>query len=274
MFTYLILELIAWIVGGVAACHVLWRLFGTPEIRKRLYELRLPLGLMVGALILGIYGNKTQPPHFAMPPWMHSFGPHQEPPWLPLKNIFSFLGDMGEFERIPDISRNPGEVPPPIQRPGGEQVKLSLNVKEVLSEVAPDIHVNFWVFNDRIPGPLLRVKQDDIVELTLSNDKSSLHPHSIDLHAVTGPGGGSAVSSVKPGEMKTFRFKAMNPGLYIYHCASLNVGLHEAHGQYGLILVEPREGLPKVDKEFYLVQGEIYTAGGLGKKGLTPMALP
>lgn len=94
------------------------------------------------------------------------------------------------------------------------------------------------------------------------------------MHAVTGPGGGSAVSSVKPGEMKTFRFKAMNPGLYIYHCASLNVGLHEAHGQYGLILVEPREGLPKVDKEFYLVQGEIYTAGGLGKKGLTPMALP
>ena len=269
MFTYLILELLAWIIGGIATAYVLWRLLDTPELRKRLYALRLPLGLIAGALMLGVYADKTHPPHFAMPPWMHSFGPHQEPPWLPLKNIFSFFGDMGSFEHIKDISRDPAEVPPPITRPGGGLVKLSLHIKEVMSEVAPEIYVNFWVFNDQVPGPLLRVKQDDIVELTVSNDKTSLHPHSIDLHAVTGPGGGAAVSSVKPGESKTFRFKAMNPGLYIYHCASLNVGLHEAHGQYGLILVEPREGLPKVDKEFYLVQGEIYTAGGLGEKGLT-----
>ncbi len=93
--------------------------------------------------------------------------------------------------------------------------------------------------------------------------------HSIDLHAVTGPGGGATLSRVEPGETKTFTWKALQPGLYMYHCATPNVRTHNSHGQYGLILVEPKEGLPAVDKEFYLVQGELYTKGAIGKKGLT-----
>ncbi|MCA9313739.1 multicopper oxidase domain-containing protein, partial [Candidatus Saccharibacteria bacterium] len=106
------------------------------------------------------------------------------------------------------------------------------------------------------------------VNFTLTNDNSSLHNHNIDFHATTGPGGGASVTNVKPGESRSFSWKSLAPGLYIYHCATSNVSVHNSHGQYGLILVEPKEGLSKVDKEFYLVQGELYTQGGIGKKGL------
>ncbi len=269
MFTYLLLEFTAVLIGGLAALFVLWRLARSPVIRSSLYSLRFPLAVIALALTVGIYAQKTYPPHFAMPAWMLSYGPHQDPPWLPFANIFAFLQDMDKFERVADIGRDPNEVPLPIPRKESELVKISLTVKEVISEVAPGIYVNYWTFNDKVPGPLLRVREGDTVELSLSNHPTSLHTHNIDLHAVTGPGGGSGASKAAPGETKTFRFKALNPGLFIYHCASMNVGLHETHGQYGLILVEPKEGLPKVDKEFYLVQGELYTSGGLGRKGLT-----
>jgi nitrite reductase (NO-forming) len=120
---------------------------------------------------------------------------------------------------------------------------------------------------------MLRVKEGDTVEVTLTNDKTSLHDHNIDLHSVTGPGGGAVLTHVAPGETKTFRWKALNPGLYIYHCAMPNVSTHNSHGQYGLIMVDPKNSelaLSKVDKEFYVVQGELYTTGQLGKKGLVP----
>ena len=112
------------------------------------------------------------------------------------------------------------------------------------------------------------MREGDTVELTLKNDPSSVNPHNIDLHAVTGPGGGAVVTNVLPGESRTLTFKALNPGIYIYHCAHPNVAAHMAHGMYGLILVEPKEGLPKVDKEFYVTQGEFYTANDMGDKGL------
>jgi nitrite reductase (NO-forming) len=118
------------------------------------------------------------------------------------------------------------------------------------------------------PGPMLRVKVGDTVELTLHNDPTSLHPHNIDLHAVTGPGGGASLTTVQPGESKTIRWRALNPGLYVYHCANPNVSTHNSHGQYGMILVEPKQGLPAVDKEFYIMQGELYTTGDLGEQGL------
>jgi nitrite reductase (NO-forming) len=92
--------------------------------------------------------------------------------------------------------------------------------------------------------------------------------HSIDLHAVTGPGGGAVVTQVQPGETKSFTFKALNPGLYVYHCATPMVSHHIASGMYGMILVEPEGGLPQVDREFYVMQGEIYTTGTFGQQGL------
>jgi nitrite reductase (NO-forming) len=60
----------------------------------------------------------------------------------------------------------------------------------------------------------------------------------------------------------------MKPGLFVYHCAVPNMAVHMAHGMYGMILVEPKEGLPPVDKEFYIMQGELYTTGALGRTGL------
>ena len=95
-------------------------------------------------------------------------------------------------------------------------------------------------------------------------------PHNIDLHAVTGPGGGAASTFTAPGHESQFSFKALNPGLYVYHCATAPVGMHVANGMYGLILVEPPKGLPPVDHEYYVMQGDFYTAGKYREKGLQP----
>jgi nitrite reductase (NO-forming) len=115
---------------------------------------------------------------------------------------------------------------------------------------------------------MLRVRQGDMVELTLTNSASSQVQHNIDLHAVTGPGGGAEATMVNPGESKTFRFQAMNPGVFVYHCAVAPVAHHIANGMYGMIVVEPPQGLPKVDREFYVMQGEMYLQGNRGDKGL------
>ena len=175
--------------------------------------------------------------------------------------------DLTKFSNVEDIAKNPAELPPPINRDYAETVKISLVANEVVSEIAPNATFMFWTFNETVPGPFLRVREGDTIELTLSNDKSSIMTHSIDLHAVTGPGGGATLTQVNPGETKTFKFKALNPGLYVYHCATPIVSEHMANGMYGMILVEPKEGLPKVDKEFYVMQGEFYTEGEYGEEG-------
>lgn len=199
---------------------------------------------------------------------MHSMAPDNNPPSLPAISGLSFLKNSGKFERVDNIAADPNDVPAPINRRQNEVVKISLTTREVISEIAPGIFNNYWTYDGQVPGPMLRVKEGDTVELALTNDKSSLHEHNIDLHAVTGPGGGATVTRVKPGETRTFSWKALQPGLYVYHCATSNVSVHNSHGQYGLILVEPKGGMPKVDKEFYVVQGELYTQGDIGKKGL------
>lgn len=231
--------------------------------------LAVTLGIVVMGGLIYMWADKTYAPHFAMPAFMHTYSPGGMNPDLPLVNVIAFVKNFKNFERVSDIGRDPNDVPPPITRSDSEVVKISLTAKEVISEVAPGIYFNYWTYDGSVPGPMLRVREGDTVELTLTNDPSSLHAHNIDLHAVTGPGGGAAVTLVHPGESKMFTWKALNPGLYIYHCASMNVSTHNSHGQYGLILVEPKEGLPKVDREFYIVQGELYTKGVIGKKGLT-----
>jgi nitrite reductase (NO-forming) len=124
-----------------------------------------------------------------------------------------------------------------------------------------------------VPGKFIRIREGDTVEFTLNNHPSSKMPHNIDLHAVTGPGGGAAASFTAPGHSSVFSFKALNRGLYVYHCATAPVGMHIANGMYGLILVEPSEGLPRVDREFYVMQGEFYTAGRNGEPGLQPFSM-
>jgi nitrite reductase (NO-forming) len=134
--------------------------------------------------------------------------------------------------------------------------------------MADGVDYTFWTFGGSVPGKFIRVRQNDEVDFTLKNHPSSKMPHNIDLHAVTGPGGGAKATFTAPGHQTNFSFKALNPGLYIYHCATAPVGMHIANGMYGLILVEPKEGLPRVDKEFYVLQSEFYTTGKYGEPGL------
>ena len=171
------------------------------------------------------------------------------------------------YKKIIDISKSVSDLPKPIQRNKAKKVVIVLEATEVMSNIAKGISYHYWTFNNTVPGPFLRVRQGDTVELNLYNDESSSHSHSIDLHAVTGPGGGAAVTNVEPGETKELVFKATTPGLYVYHCAAGNAATHIANGMYGLILVEPTQGLSKVDHEFYVMQGELYTHGRMGKKG-------
>ncbi len=238
-------------------------------ILRKLHSLRdaLLLFVMFFGVFLFLYLPQGIPNSLHYPFSLTTFGP-AEGPILPLTNIIKFFGDVDDMEHVADIARDPNDIPPPILRTESETVKIELETKEVIAEMAPGIVINYWTFNGKIPGPFLRVRQGDTVELTLKNESSSLHHHNIDLHAVTGPGGGATLTDVAPGESKTMIFKALNPGLFVYHCATPNVPSHMTHGMYGLILVEPEEGLPPVDKEFYVMQGEFYTSGALGKRGL------
>ncbi len=167
----------------------------------------------------------------------------------------------------------PPEVPPPIGRDHPATVEVTLETKEFRGPLADGVDYIFWTFGDTVPGPFIRVREGDTIRLTLKNAKTSEFKHSIDLHAVTGPGGGARVTQVAPGKEATFEWKALNPGLYVYHCASPHIPTHVANGMYGLILVEPKGGLPKVDREFYVVQGEFYTKGAHGEEGLQAFSL-
>jgi len=168
---------------------------------------------------------------------------------------------------VPNVARDPADVPPPITRTEPARVEYTLTAKEVTAEIADGTTYTFWTFDGTVPGPMLRVMEGDTVQITLVNPPENKASHNIDLHAVTGPGGGAAVTNVAPGDSKTFTFKALNPGLYAYHCAFAPAYHHIAQGMYGAILVEPKGGLPKVDKEFYVMQGEWYTTGAFGDKG-------
>jgi nitrite reductase (NO-forming) len=165
---------------------------------------------------------------------------------------------------------SPPAVPPPIDRDQPATVIVDLETNEQTMRLADGVEYTYWTFGGSVPGPLLRVREGDRVEFRLSNHPSSENPHNIDLHAVNGPGGGAVSSLVAPGRSATFAFQALNPGLYVYHCATAPVGMHVANGMYGLILVEPEGGLPPVDLEYYVMQGEIYTAGEYGSPGLQP----
>jgi nitrite reductase (NO-forming) len=197
----------------------------------------------------------------------HSFGPGENPD-LPFKNVFHFFQNFDNFERVDNVVRNPTDVPAAVVYSEDGVVDVSLITKEVIAEVADGTTVNYWTFDGTGPGPFIRVREGDTVRLNIHNDKTSLHPHNVDFHAVTGPRGGAAATIVAPAESKTFTVKALNAGLFVYHCAFGNPGLHMTHGMYGLILVEPKGGLPEVDKEFYVMQGEFYSEGSLGRKGL------
>jgi nitrite reductase (NO-forming) len=177
------------------------------------------------------------------------------------------LAETGASDQAVSIVRDPADLPPPLERRSPQTIKVALETVELDGFLAEGVTYTYWTFDGKVPGPFIRVMQGDTVEISLSNLDSSRHTHSIDLHAVTGPGGGAVYTQVSPGGEKSFTFKALQPGLYVYHCATPMVAHHIANGMYGLILVEPEGGLPSVDREFYIMQGEIYTDKTLGQRG-------
>jgi nitrite reductase (NO-forming) len=204
----------------------------------------------------------------------------------PLVAVMSVLGVAQCTSRTQDAERTVAErvaaapavvrgeltlapaVPPPTQRRAAAHVVVDIEIKEVVLPIAGDTTYTFWTFGGKVPGQFIRVRQGDTVELHLKNAPDNKMPHNIDLHAVTGPGGGAPRTFTAPGHQTEFSFQAIRPGLFVYHCAAAPVGMHIANGMYGLILVEPPEGLPPVDREYYVMQGDFYTVGNYHEKGL------
>lgn len=238
-------------------------------VLRRFHSTKITLALVAAFIGVSIafYAPNGIPKALEYPFNLTTFGPAGGPV-LPFSNVWQFFRNFSDFERVSDIARNPNDIPQTVIRDEDGIVNINIAAKEVIGEMADGVTFNYWTFGGTVPGPFLRVKEGDIVRLALTNDETSLHHHSIDLHAVTGPGGGAVATNVAPGESKTITFKALNPGVFVYHCAHPNVANHMAHGMYGLILVEPEEGLAPVDEEFYVMQGEFYSSGALGRKGL------
>lgn len=165
------------------------------------------------------------------------------------------------------INRDPSDLPPALGDRPPTTVEVRLKAIELEATLADGTTYTYWTFDGKVPGPFIRIRVGDLVKLTLENEKDSKMVHSIDLHAVTGPGGGAGLTQVVPGEEKSFVFRALNPGLFVYHCATPMVAHHITNGMYGLILVEPENGLSKVDREYYVMQGELYTEQSYGQKG-------
>ncbi len=185
------------------------------------------------------------------------------------------VGDVQQTQSTAvDIAMDPSDV-------GGDSVgdrapqhiTYDLLTTEVEGKLSDGSSYRYWTFDNKVPGPFLRIRVGDTVTVNLKNREDSVNIHSIDFHSVTGPGGGAAVTQVAPGQTKSFTFKALNPGVFVYHCATPMVAHHISNGMYGLILVEPEGGLPKVDKEFYVMQGELYTAQKHGSSGLQEFSL-
>jgi len=153
----------------------------------------------------------------------------------------------------------PTKIPAPIKRSHAIHNEIEIEAREVDAEIEPGAKFSYMTYDGQVPGPMMRVRVGDTVTLTLRNNAHSSTWHSIDLHAVYGPGGGAEPLMVLPGQSKTIKFKAMYPGAFIYHCGVPGMDEHMARGMFGMIVVEPEEGLPHVDREFYLGQNETYT---------------
>lgn len=169
--------------------------------------------------------------------------------------------------QVSNIAADPTAVPAPVDWTEPRRHVIDLETTELVGQLGDGTTYTYWTFNSQVPGPILRVRVGDTVEVRLTNSEDSMMMHNIDFHAATGPGGGGAATLAAPGETKSFVFQALNPGVYVYHCATPMVASHIANGMYGLIVVEPEGGLPPVDREFYVMQGEIYTEEDFGTRG-------
>ena len=178
--------------------------------------------------------------------------------------------DGAKETTVDRVAADPRELPDPIDRDEPKHHEIELTTTEEVAEIEPGVTFKYMTFGGRIPGPMIRVREGDTVTLTLHNETSNSLPHNIDSHAIYGPGGGAAHTNVNPGESATIKFRAEYAGAHIYHCAVPNLDQHISAGMFGSLVVEPKEGLPEVDHEFYFGQHEIYTKGEAGEEGHHP----
>ncbi|MGY0798803.1 copper-containing nitrite reductase [Lysobacter sp. A286] len=184
------------------------------------------------------------------------------------------VGDVVEVASTAlDVAKDPSQVGEPVGDRAPKHVNYDLLTTEVEGRLSDGSTYRYWTFDNTVPGPMLRIRQGDTVTINLKNAEDSINIHSVDFHSVTGPGGGAAVTQVAPGQTKSFTFKALHPGLFVYHCATPMIAQHISNGMYGMVLVEPEGGLSEVDKEFYVMQGELYTAQKHGSSGLQEFSL-
>ncbi|HJU09510.1 MAG TPA: multicopper oxidase domain-containing protein, partial [Candidatus Binataceae bacterium] len=115
------------------------------------------------------------------------------------------------------VAADPTRIPPPISRTHSVHHDIIFEGREIEAEIEPGAKFSYMTFNGQVPGPMIRVRQGDTIALTLRSDRRSSTWHSIDLHAVYGPGGGADPLTVMPGESKTIEFKTIYPGAFIYH---------------------------------------------------------
>jgi nitrite reductase (NO-forming) len=226
-------------------------------------------GLAGLALVIGL-GNITlqgsAAAYSVTPPSARSDTFRAQPPRGHVPHAHN-VAKIVKSDGVASIVRDPTDLPPPVGKRGPQRVKVDLETVEVTGKLADGAIYRYWTFNQKVPGPFIRVRVGDTIEVRLKNHDDSLMMHNVDFHAVTGPGGGAKATDAGPGESRGFDFTATNPGLYVYHCAVPMAAQHIANGMYGLILVEPEGGLPKVDREFYVMQGEIYTEQKIGAQG-------
>lgn len=156
------------------------------------------------------------------------------------------------------VAADPLKLPPPIHRSTAVTHQVTLWAKEVVGEIRPGVLFRYMTFNGQVPAPMLRVRQGDTLDITLKGDPDNRHPHNIDFHSCYGSGGGADYLNVGPGQSRRIKFKAQDPGAFIYHCAVPDLDYHISSGMFGMILVEPKAGLPAVDQEYYFGQNEMY----------------
>lgn len=225
--------------------------------------------LLVVLAVMAFLAIMAWPKSLAIPPSAEAAVPPPSAPAnytaLPLNGTTNTA--IPKAGALVDIVRDPTDLPPPVGDRGPRRVKVNLTAIEVTGKLNDGATYHYWTFNGKVPGPFIRVRVGDIVDVHLTNDPNSMMMHNVDFHAVTGPGGGAKATESGPGETRGFEFKAAHPGLFVYHCAVMPAAQHIASGMYGMILVEPEGGLPKVDREFYVMQGEIYTEAAFGAQG-------
>lgn len=169
------------------------------------------------------------------------------------------LVEMAKLPRVEAHMTTAPEVPPPITRDYPVLLHVPLTTMVKVEQLTNQFKYEKWSFNGTTPGPFIRARVGDVVELALTNKDQTGNPHNIDSHAFIGPGGGAALTTAEENETKVGRFRLLHPGLYLYHCAAAPVPVHIANGMYGLMYVQAEtDTLPPVDKEYYVVQSEFY----------------